>query len=392
MGSLVLSLITLAALAACAYWFSGVARTSRGMRWGERFQYLAVRGEYGALVYDLADMQELQGYTRGIQRELEANQFVLRQFLPNDNIDDIEYRATKGNLRDQDAAKVRSWDTESPIGDRQGISRIMGELPPISKKIPLTEEQRLRMRALERGNNQQIVDAIFGDAANMARAVVARVEMLRGEALSQGSISINENGVKQTIDFGRAVAHTPATLAGANQFTDPASPAVDILTADIAVYLATNGVRPALGLTSTRVINGLLRNTQIRTLLGSLAGAPALVTNAQLNQVLQAFNLPPLVAYDVSVRVDGVQTRILDDRDVIFLPPAGEPVGATFFGTTAEALELASAQQISNDQAPGLVAVVDKTFDPVHTWTKATCISLPVLVNPDLTFRHRVIT
>lgn len=384
--------ITGIALLLVATLFIGMERANQGVSFTDRLLYSLRFDEIGALVYDLADMQELQGYTRGIQREMEANQFQLRQFLPNDNIDDIEYRATKGNLRDQDAAKVRSWDTESPIGDRQGISRIMGELPPISKKIPLTEEQRLRMRALERGNNNAIVQAIFGDAANMARAVVARVEMLRGEALSMGSISINENGVKQVIDFGRNPAHTPATLAGANQFTDPASPAVDILTADVAVYLATNGVRPALGLTSTRVINGLLRNTQIRTLLGSLAGAPALVTNQQLAQVLQAFNLPPLVAYDVSVRVDGVQTRILDDRDIIFLPPANEPLGATFFGTTAEALELAGAQQISQDQAPGLVAVVDKTFDPVATWTKAAAIALPVLVNPDLTFRHRVIT
>jgi hypothetical protein len=29
--------------------------------------------------------------------------------------------------------------------------------------------------------------------------------------------------------------------------------------------------------------------------------------------------------------------------------------------------------------------VVEKTFDPVQTWTKAACIALPVLINPNLT-------
>jgi hypothetical protein len=38
------------------------------------------------------------------------------------------------------------------------------------------------------------------------------------------------------------------------------------------------------------------------------------------------------------------------------------------------------------DQAPGLVSVVEKTFDPVATWTKSAAVALPVLVNPNLSF------
>jgi hypothetical protein len=71
---------------------------------------------------------------------------------------------------------------------------------------------------------------------------------------------------------------------------------------------------------------------------------------------------------------------------VIFVPPAGEPLGRTFIGTTAESLELAGANQMSQDDLSGMVAVVEKTFDPVATWTKAAVVALPVMVNPDLTF------
>ncbi len=336
-----------------------------------------------ALIYDLADPQELQGFVRQAFGEEERNTFVLSQFLPNVNIGDIEYRIARGTLRDQDAAFVRSWDTESPIGSRQGVERILGELPPISKKIRLGEEERLRLRALERGNNNQLVDAIFDDAANMARAVAARIEMFRGEALWAASLTINENGVQQTIPFGRAAGHTvaPGTLWSV---TATATPIQDEQ-AWMTTYTDENGVAPGLALTSTRVVNYLLLNAQYRSMAAQNGITPAFLSLNGLNQIRATYGLPPIVKYDVKTRVSGTATRVIPDDKFIYLPPAGEPLGRTFFGTTAESLELVGAQQISVDQAPGLVAVVEKTFDPVATWTKAAAIALPVLVNPNLT-------
>lgn len=342
------------------------------------------------LIYDLADPQELQGFVRGVQQEQERNVFVLAQFLPNDNIDGIDWRVTKGELRDQDAAVVRSWDTPAPIGDRQGISRIMGELPPISKKMRLGEEERLRLRMLERaGDASEIISKIFDDVSNLGRSVAARVELFRGEVLETGEINIDENGVEQSVDFGRKTEFDAAanTLAGADKWSDhTGSDPVENLITWTAAYRDENGIDPALGLTSTAVINHLLRNDAIRALAATVAGAPQLVTRVHLAQVLSAFGLPPLVAYDTKVRVNGTQVPVISADKVILLPPSNEPLGRTFFGTTAEAIELQGAQQISADQAPGLTAVVEKTFDPVSTWTKVSAIALPTLVNPNLTF------
>lgn len=341
-----------------------------------------------ALVLDLVDPQELQGFARNIQLEEERNRFQLQNYLPNENIDEIEFRVTRGNLRDADAAKVRAWDTESPIGSRQGLERIMGELPPISKKIRLGEEERLRRRALERGDNQQMVDAIYDDAAQMARAVTARVELFRGEALFDAQLAINENGVSQTVNFGRRAAHT-VTAATLWSAVGTATPVAD-LRAWVQTYIDTNGVAPAYGLTSTAVISDLMRNAEIRQLAGTAAGTPGIVTVDTVNAVFSAYGLPPLVAYDTSVRVDGVQTRVTPQNKVVLMPPAGEPLGKTFFGTTAEALELVEARAIDNDQAPGMVATVHKMDDPVSTWTKCAAIALPVLINPDLTLTATV--
>jgi hypothetical protein len=336
-----------------------------------------------ALIYDLADPQELQGFVRTALAEEERNRFVLSQFLPNLNIDDIEYRMARGTLQDQDAALVRAWDTESPIGSRQGVQRMMGELPPISKKIRLGEEERLRRRALERGSNQPLVDAIFDDAANMARAVAARIEMFRGEALYSGQLAINENGVNTTVDFGRDAAFDVAP--GILWSTTATATPIQDEQAWIATYNDENGTNPGLALTSTRVVNYLLLNAQYRQMAAQNGITPAFLSLSGLNQIRATYDLPPIVKYDVKVRVNGTATRVIPDDRFIYLPPAGEPLGRTMFGTTAESLELVGAQQIAVDQAPGMVAVVEKTYDPVATWTKAAAIALPVLVNPNLT-------
>lgn len=341
-----------------------------------------------ALIYDLADPQELLGFVRGIQQEQETNRFALAQFLPNNDIDDIEYRVTRGQLQDEDTAVIRAWDTESPIGGRQGISRIMGELPPMSKKYRVGEEERLRRRALETGSTAQLVAAIYDDAAKGARSIAGRIERLRGEAFYKGKLEINENGVVQTVDFERDTDHDQTAAAAWS------GSSVEAITEELEwleIYRDTNGIDPALALTSNAVVVALSLNDQYRSFAAVNGITPAFLSINQINQVRAAYNLPPIARYDVKVRVDGVQERVIPEQYFIFMPPAGEPLGATFLGTTAESLELQEARQIAGDQAPGLVAVVEKTFDPVATWTKVAGIALPVLINPDLTLAADVL-
>jgi hypothetical protein len=330
-----------------------------------------------ALIYDLVDPQELIGFVRA----LEFDQFGLNQFLPDNNIQDIEYRFRRGNLTDQDAATYRAWDTEAAIAARQGAQRVSGELAPISRKVRLGEEERLRLNALQSGNDDPIVDAIYNDAANMTRAVRARAELARGQALSTGKVTINENGFVAEVDFGVPAGHfvTAGTL-----FSDPAADVVTTLQAWMETYdESTNGLLPGVGLTSRKVLNNLLRNESFRALAATLAGAPQLITLQTVQSVLAAFGLPPLAPYETRVRVDGVSTRVIPDDVIIFLPPTGENLGETLWGVTAESLEMAGEGYIQTQDAAGVIAAVEKSTDPVGTWTLATGISLPVIGNPD---------
>lgn len=326
------------------------------------------------LIYDLIDPQELIGFARA----LEFPQFTLNTVLPDRPVQDLEYRFSRNDLVDQDVANYRAWDAEAPIAARQPTARVVGEIPPLSKKIRLGEEQRLRLQGQATGEQSALIDQIFDDTTNMVRAVQARIELARGQALSTGAVTIAENGVVAEVDFGMDPGQfvTPAVL-----WNDPTATIVANYTEAVEAYIDRNGFAPGGALTSTSVVGDMLRNDEIRTLAASLAGTPALVTRAALDNVFGAFSLPPIATYDTSVMVDGVSTRVIDPDLFILLPPAGSGLGNTLYGVTAEALELRTAGQIVAQQQPGIVAVIQRTFDPVATWTKAAGIALPVLAN-----------
>jgi hypothetical protein len=332
---------------------------------------------------DYISPAELTGYVRAALADLDRNRFTLSQWLPRNEIDDLQYRFTRGGEGLTDAATVRAYDAESPIGNRPGLTRVTGELPPISRKIRLGEYDRLRQRR----DNTAIRASILSDAERMARAVAARLEMFRGEALYRGSLVINENGVVATVDFGRTAGHTvaPGTLWST---VATATPVADMITWR-DTYIATNGEAPGAAITSTTVLGYLQRNAEFRQLAAAVTGAPSIVSVATVNQVLDAYGLPPIYIYDAQVRVNGAATRIIPADRFIYAPapgnsdaPDSSDLGATLLGTTAESLEpdfgLSGVE-------PGIVSGAYSTKDPVAVWTKAAAIGLPVLANPDLT-------
>jgi hypothetical protein len=336
------------------------------------------------ILYDLVDPAVLVEYSR----QLPFPQFALERFLPNRNIRDIEYRFMKAALQDQDVAPYRAFDAEAAIGKRQGISRVSGELPPISKKMRLGEESRLRLEMLRSGDNATLVDQLFDDAAMMVRAVQARLEQARGQALYTGAVTINENGVQATIDFGMPGTHKPTAAASW------ALPGTDILTDLLTwrqLYVDDTGEQPGVILTSTKVVGYLMLNTGLRNLAGVGATVPSILNQASVQAIFQAQGLPPIVTYDATVRVDGVATRTIPDDKVLFLPATGgAPLGSTFLGVTAEELELrAAGVQLGNEG--GITTILDQTTDPVATWTKASAIAVPIVASPELIIAADVI-
>lgn len=339
---------------------------------------------------DYIEPAELTGYVRASLADQDRNAFVLDQFLPHRFVNDLDYRFTRGGEGLTEAATFRTYDTEAPIGSRPGVSRVSGELPPISRKIRLSEYDRLRQRA---NGNEDVIAGLLSDAERMARSVGARLELARGDALVNGSVTIDENGVTATVDFGRDATHT--TAAGTSWATVATATVLSDLVSWFDIYVATNGVAPGTLLTSTRVARLMQRNEEVIDAIEGSAAGRTRVTQAELNALLESEGLPQVTTFDAQVRVGGTATKIIDDDKVLFLPSPGSPddpdssdLGASLWGTTAESLE--AEYGIEGDE-PGVVAGVYGTEDPVALWTKAAGIGLPVLANPDLSFMSDVI-
>lgn len=335
----------------------------------------------GHILADYIDPVTLTGYARTAVADWDANRFTLSGILPEKLVNDLDFRFSRGSSALLDAATFRSYDTESPIAKRAGKVRVSGELPPISRKIRLNEYDRLKLRNAD----SDIVSEIYGDARNLAGMIGARLEMARGEALYTGKIILNENGVSATIDFGRTAGHT-VTAGTLWSVVASADPIADLVTWR-DTYIATNGVRPGSMLISSTTEGYLLRNAAIRNMFASLVGSPSRVSVAQLQAVLADYGLPPYSLYDVQVSVNGSATQVIPSNRVVMLPAGGEPLGETFFGVTAEALEIPG---VASAGAAGIVAMNMKDTDPVAVWTKAAAIALPILANPDLTFAATV--
>jgi len=90
--------------------------------------------------------------------------------------------------------------------------------------------------------------------------------------------------------------------------------------------------------------------------------------------------------YDTQVDVDGVSTRVVADDRVLLLPPNIEDLGYTAYGVSATALELVDSNEsdLSFEEAPGIVGVVEKDGPPYRQYTYVDAVGMPILANAKL--------
>jgi hypothetical protein len=347
------------------------------------------------LITDYVTPQELTGYVRAALMDLQVNQFTLSAQLPAKNLNDLDFRFAKGGEGLMEAATFRAFDTEAPVTNRPGVSRVSGELPPISRKIRQGEYYRLKQRNLD----GEIRAAILDDAVRLVRQVEARFEKARADALVDASLSFSENGLSLTADFGRdsSMEVDADTDSVSGEYWDSTStsptpsPLEDLLKWQDA-YVALNGSEPGQILANRKVLAILMRDPEIRNIVFPTGDTqPSLVTKQAVANALSAFGLPPISLYDAQYSVGGTATRFIDQKKILLLPANGShdaaQLGQTFYGTTAESME----PEYSGVGA-GIVAGTYHTFDPVSVWTKVSAIGMPVLANPNLAMVAKVLT
>lgn len=333
------------------------------------------------LITDYIEPAELTGFVRADleQFHLKEDRNFLLPWFPITEIDDVEYDFSTGGDTEANVVRFRAYGAESPLGDRPGFGSSRATLPPLSEKIPLTEYENLRRRS---SPDQAIRNVAERDAARQGRGIARRLELARGEALRTGKVTIAENGLVTEIDFDRDPAHT--TTAGTAWGTSASADPIANLLAWQALLEAKGYVMGTI-LAERPVVRAAVRCARVINAVRGSAAAATQVSVTELNALLESEGLPPMTV--VTANVGGATT--IGAKHIIAMP--AEPIGATVFGTTAEALEDAYDLDLDNGEAPGVVSGQYKSNDPVTLWTKTAAVAAPALAMPNATLAAQVL-
>lgn len=288
-------------------------------------------------------------------------------------------------IRTNRTARFRSWDGRVHVSARDTAQDKRVKLLPLSSSLSEGEYERLQREFARLGGTreQALERAIYNDAQQLTREVQARLEQAWGDVLSDGKLTISENGFAGEADFGMPGNHNVSTsTAWTNAST------ATILT-DIETWAArwsdTNGTRPGRMKTSLARLRNVQRNKEvIDAIYGSTQGRTR-VSIQEVNELLEGENLPTFDApYDSQVDVDGVATRVIAADKVLFLPADLRELGYTAWGVSATALELANSEQseMSFEEAAGIVGVVFKEQGvPFRQYTYVDATAMPILAD-----------
>jgi hypothetical protein len=277
-------------------------------------------------------------------------------------------------------ASIQAYGAEAQIASRDGDTKVTGEIPPIKRKINLKEQELIALKRAGAGDVDRVRNQIYNDLDNMIDSVHARVEKMRMDTLAYGQLSINENGVIMSVDYG-----VPATSKETLAASDTAGGYWSYANAEPVtkiqewtdIVIAACGIRPTRALTTNNVVANMLKNAQVRKMIYGDQGAARAVSLTQLNNLLAEMDLPQVATYDLQVRVqneDGtyITVRFFPSTRFVLLPP--DPVGETLMGPTAEALLDA---EVEAEETAGIYAIVYEEKEPPGIWTKAAATGIP---------------
>lgn len=270
-------------------------------------------------------------------------------------------------------------------------------------KVKLNQSERLRelTRAGVQGD-ENLYEYVMNDGLRLAEQVVTRTKVAKNELLATGKVTIKENDLDLTVDYGVPTANLNKTLdfgaGAAYSIPDQLQMLVDETTAKGIVL---NGmVLPRAILTKLRqnsaiqkAVNGvnmvgqLVRNADLRAYMSEEYGIAEIITNDLTYNVPGAMssttNVPTLTA-----------TRYFPANKVSFFATnnAGR-IGAGLWGDPPEvdAARAFDGGVAASGESPYVYISQWGEKDPAVLWTKASALFMPVLYNPNALYVASVI-
>jgi hypothetical protein len=255
------------------------------------------------------------------------------------------------------------------------------------------------MRALIRAGvrNDQLYDYVINDGVRLADQVVTRTKVAKNELMATGKVTIKENNLNLTVDYG-----VPNANLG---FSIDVNPAVDIDEQIQAIIdKATDlGVTITGMMTSKKTLSKLRKNAALQKAINGNVGAGALITQNALTAFLSdEFGINQIVTNDLNygssatIGNDGrpviATNRYYPDDKITFFAtnPSGK-LGIGLWGDSPEA-DASGFYNVSTSGINPYVYIMQwMETDPAVLWTKASSLFMPVLYNPKSLFIANVV-
>lgn len=338
-----------------------------------------------ATILELFNQREILNYLKN----REYKPLLGETLFPEVKRESLEFDMIVGAGRTPVIASIHAFDTEAEIGSREAAKQALG-LALIKRKLGLTEKEII---ALESPRNAQelqyLMQVVYNDIDVLVAGVRARVEAMRMEATANGTVTLDENNLSATIEYGVPAEHKEI-LSGTSRWTDPNSDPIG----DLERFADALDSAPTRGLTSKEVMGALLRHPKV---IGALYGTSALrvPSRSDLNAFLTERSLPALATYNEKYRkqhADGSFTthRYFPQNKIALF--GDEPLGETIYGPTAEEVRLRRDPSIETQMVGNVLAMVyEENLDPVSTWKKAVATALPSFPEANNVFQGQVI-
>ena len=285
-------------------------------------------------------------------------------------------------------AQFHAFDVQAQKTMRIPIDTHNIEKGLIKVKIDQTE----RLRALKgRGvvNESRLVEKTLNDGYNCAEEVFTRAQVAKNEIMATGKMTIKENNLDLTIDYGVPAANLALEL----DFGEGAALPLDEQLLELKEQSAAAGA-PINGLyTSEKMLNALRKNATIQKAINGAAMVGQLVRNADLREYLSSeYGITRIITNDLhyslplTLGADGrphtTAKRYYPENRLSFFHADGT-IGDGLWGLPPEADAEPFVTAVESGDFPYVFVDQYCENDPKIVWTKASALFIPVLYNPD---------
>jgi hypothetical protein len=338
-----------------------------------------------ANIFDYVRAKEIAAYWEGLGSNkipyLGATLFPAKKQLG------LDLSWLKGSKGLPVSLKPSVFDAKPPLRERIGFDQIVTEMPFFRESMYIGEKERQELNKVLASGNEKAIDMIvrniYDDATGLIESADVVFERLRMQLLSGGTISITENGVPLSYDYGFDATHKE-TLTTTSKWSDldDSDPLGDIKSWQDTIEDDT-GVRPTRAICTRKTFNYLLNNAALKTAASNVNILP---TEKNIKAIIEEELGVTIAIYNKKYNSSGAATLFFPD-DIFTLVPEGT-LGYSYYGTTPEESDLMNSPgaDVSIVNTGVALATINHNQVPVNVETVVSMIGLPSFESIDQVF------